>query len=117
MAFSMRFFNQLLGLALILAGIYFLGQNIFFTTQFTRYWWSSIPAAGSVLSLIGGLVTLLFGGRGSREFGWILIGLGILLVFLSGGIVLRPTSLVTFLFSFAALIGGYKLLAARRFDF
>jgi hypothetical protein len=114
---AMRLFNRFLGLLLILAGIYFLGQNIFFTTQFSRFWWRSIPAMGSVLTLTSGLLTLLFAGRSGRDFGWILIGLGILFVFLSGGIVLRPTSLVTFLLSFAALFGGYKLLLARRFDF
>ncbi|WP_416670819.1 hypothetical protein [Egbenema bharatensis] len=114
---AMRLFNQILGLLLILAGIYFLGQNIFFTTQFSRFWWRGIPAMGSVLMLTGGLLTLLFAGRSGRDFGWILIGLGILFVFLSGGVVLRPTSLVTFLFSFASLFGGYKLMTARRFDF
>lgn len=113
----MRLFSKLIGLALVLIGIYFLGQNIHFTTYTSRFWWRDIPAAGSVLSLLGGILVLLFGGRGIRESGWILVGLGIVLVFLSGGVVLRPTSLWTFFVAFCSLIGGYKLLSTGRLNF
>ena len=106
----MQFLTKLIGLALLLVGIYFLGQNIIFTTHTAYYWWRDIPAAGSVVALLGGILILLFAGRGVRQTGWVLIGLGIVLVFLSGGVVLKPTSLWTFFLSFVSLIGGYRLI-------
>ncbi|NJO41839.1 MAG: hypothetical protein HC769_34080 [Cyanobacteria bacterium CRU_2_1] len=112
----MRFLTTLIGLALVLVGIYFLGQNILFTTQVAPYWWRDIPAAGSVLALLSGILVLLFGRRGTREAGWILVGLGIILVFLSGGVILRPTSLWTFFLALAAIGGGYQLLTTRRLN-
>jgi hypothetical protein len=42
--------SKLLGIALILLGVYFLGQNIIFATTFSPYIWRDIPAAGSLLS-------------------------------------------------------------------
>lgn len=113
----MRFFSKLIGLALVLVGIYFLGQNIFFATQVSRYWYRDISATGSVLALVSGILTLLFAGRGARETGWILVGLGIILVFLSGGVILRPTSLWTFFLAFVALVGGVRLITTGRIDF
>ncbi|MGB3205652.1 MAG: hypothetical protein WBB28_11745 [Crinalium sp.] len=113
----MRFLNKLIGLALILLGIYFLGQNIIFTTHTYGYWWRNIPAGGSVISILAGILILLLAGREARDTGWILVGLGIVLVFLSGGVVLQPTSLWTFFLSFFSMIGGYKLLTRGRLDF
>lgn len=113
----MRFFRKLMGLALVLVGIYFLGQNILFTTHISRYWYRDISATGSILALVSGTLTLLFAGRGTREMGWILVGIGIVLVFLSGGVILRPTSLWTFFLTFFALVGGIKLLTTGRLDF
>lgn len=49
--------------------------------------------------------------------GWILLGVGVVLVFLSSAIILRPTNLWTFLASFSLLIGGFKLMNPRRFEF
>jgi hypothetical protein len=112
-------FKKLLGVLLMLAGIYFLGQNIFFTTFHSgfSYGWRSIPAAGSVFTLLGGIFTLVFGRRSLHEVGWVLLGIGIVLVFVSGGVVLRPTSLWTFLLSFFLLAGGFKLTSDRRLGF
>ncbi len=113
----MRVLIKFLGLALVIAGIYFLGKNIFFTTQTSYFWWQNLPATGSVVALIAGSFTLLFGSRSSRDMGWILVGLGIVLVFLSGGVMLRPTSLWNFFLAFMSLVGGYKLLTTGRIDF
>jgi hypothetical protein len=101
--------TKLIGLALMLVGIYFLGQNIIFTTQVAPYWWRDIPAASSVIAILSGILILLFARPGTRNTGWILVGLGIVLVFLSGGVVLKPTSLWTFFLAFVSLIGGYRL--------
>ncbi|MEP0914559.1 hypothetical protein NDI45_27020 [Leptolyngbya sp. GB1-A1] len=113
----MRFFGKLLGLLLVLIGIYFLGQNIIFTTQIAFYWWRDISAAGSVLSLVSGVILLLYGGRGLKEWGWILLGLSILLVFVSGGVILRPTSLWTLFLSFVSLLAGFQLITTGRVSF
>lgn len=109
----MRFLSKLGGLFLLLIGIYFLGQNILFTTYVTRSWWRDISAAASVIATVVGVLVLLFGGR-NRPFGWILVGLGILLVFVSGGVVLKPTSLWTLFISLIASIGGWSLLRTGR---
>lgn len=111
----MRLLGKLVGLALVLTGIYFLGQNIIFTTQTSPYWWRDISAAGSVVSLLSGVLMLLH-GRGMRQMGWILVGLSILLVFVSGGVVLRPTSLWTLFLALISLVGGYKLITTGRID-
>jgi hypothetical protein len=110
----MRLFGKLIGLLLILAGIYFLGQNIIFTTQVATYWWRDLSASGSVISILAGLLILLYGDRSLREMGWILVGLGIVLVFVSGKVILRPTSLWTFFLAFASLIGGFQLITTGR---
>ncbi|MBD0363924.1 MAG: hypothetical protein ICV55_14320, partial [Coleofasciculus sp. C3-bin4] len=47
---------RLLGILLLVVGIYFLGQNIIFTTHYSPYFWRDIPAAGSVLAIMGGVI-------------------------------------------------------------
>jgi hypothetical protein len=108
--------GKLIGLALVLTGIYFLGQNILFTTQVIRYWWRDISAAGSVISILAGILMLVH-GRETRDLGWILVVLGIALVFVAGSVVLRPTSLWTFFLAFASIAGGYKLVTTGRINF
>ena len=105
--------RKLLGLPLVLAGIYFLGRNIMFSTYYSPFFWRSLPAMGSVLCVVGGTVSLICFPRETGTFGWVLLSAGILLVFLSGGVFLQPTSLWNFMVAFAALVSGYKLLTAR----
>ncbi|MBD1860581.1 MULTISPECIES: hypothetical protein [Trichocoleus] len=110
----MRLLNKLIGLALVLVGVYFLGQNIIFTTRISPYWWRDIPAAGSVISIASGIGILVLGSRSIRQTGWLFVGLGILLVFMSGGVVLRPTSLWTLFLCLLCLGGGSKLITTGR---
>lgn len=105
--------TKLLGTILIITGIYFLGQNIILATTY----YFSIPALCSVLSIIAGIIALVFFSRDTGNLGWIFISIGIVLVFLSGGIILRPTSLWNFLVSFTTLAVGYKLVNESRFRF
>lgn len=109
--------SKILGIALLLVGIYFLGQNIIFTTQYSPYFWRDIPAGASVLAIMGGIISLLFFSRQTGNLGWILLGLGAVLVFLSGGIILKPTSLWHFFLAFAALAGGFQLITQGRIRF
>ncbi|MCY7285911.1 MAG: hypothetical protein LH679_21290 [Cyanobacteria bacterium CAN_BIN43] len=110
-------FKKFFGLALMMLGLYFLGRNIMFTTTASGYWGWHVSATGSVLSLMAGIWLVLCAGRSSRDLGWLLIGLGVILVFLSGGIVLRPTSLWTFCVAFVALVSGYRLMTVGRLNF
>jgi hypothetical protein len=106
----MKSLGKLLGFALIILGIYWLGKDIILTTQATSYWWQTIPAAGSVVLMLGGLWTLFNASGDDRNFGWMLIGVAIALIFMSGGVMIRPVSLWAFLVGFSALLGGFKLV-------
>lgn len=110
----MRFLAMLVGLFLLLVGVYFLGQNIIFTTQTAGYWWRDISGTGSALCVVAGTLLLLSRWRNVREMGWLLVGLGILLVFVSGGVILRPTSLWTLFLSFFAFWSGMQLITTGR---
>jgi thiol:disulfide interchange protein len=110
-------FKKFFGLCLMLLGLYLLGRNILFTTTVSAYWWGHVSAMGSVLSLMAGIWIVLCAGRNSRNLGWLLVSLGVILVFLSGGIVLMPTSLWTFCGAFAALVSGYRLMTVGRMSF
>lgn len=109
--------SRLLGIALLILGIYFLGQNIIFATHYYPYSWREIPASGSVLAIMGGVISLIFFPRQTGNLGWILLGIGAVLVFLSGGVILKPTSLWNFFIAFAALAGGFKLITQGRLRF
>ena len=72
---------------------------------------------GSVLAIMGGVIFLMFLRRETGTFGAFMLGLGIVLVFMSGGVILRQTSLWNFFVGFVALAGGYKLLNEGRINF
>jgi hypothetical protein len=106
--------STIVGLALIIASVYFLGQNIIFTTHYYYSWWQKTAATGSVLALLAGIGSLTFWRREMGNFGWLLIALGIILVFVNGGVILQPTSLWTFCVSMLAFASGYQLLTRGR---
>jgi hypothetical protein len=113
----MSLFARLVGLILIGVGIYFLGNNIFFTTSASPYWWRGIAANGSILALISGVVMLVFLPPRQKLWGWIPLFVGVVLVFVSSRAVLNPTSLWQFFVSFASMTIGYKLLSNGAFRF
>ncbi|AFY53773.1 hypothetical protein Riv7116_1203 [Rivularia sp. PCC 7116] len=112
-----RLFIKFIGLVLLLIGIYYLGQNIIFTSTYYQYFYKSLPAVGSVLAVIAGVLSLVFFRRETGNFGWILLTIGIVLVFLSGGVILQPTSLWNFFVSFSSIAVGYKFLNQGRINF
>ncbi|MBD2598438.1 hypothetical protein BCD64_20795 [Nostoc sp. MBR 210] len=112
-----RLFIKLIGLILLFVGLYFFGQNIIFVSRSYSFFYRSAPATGSVIAIMAGIFSLVFFPRQTGNFGWILLGLGIVLVFLSGGVILRPTSLWSFCVAFTALATGYKLLSQGRINF
>ncbi|WYL94393.1 MAG: hypothetical protein HEQ35_11470 [Gloeotrichia echinulata IR180] len=112
----MRFLFKLIGLALLLAGVYFLGQNIYFTTNVHPYWWRGIAADASILCLTSGILMLFFLHRQEKSLGWVVLGIGIVLIFLSSSAILNPTSLWQFCLSMACFVGGYQLLTTGRLN-
>ncbi|MGF1673416.1 MAG: hypothetical protein ACFCUV_06975 [Rivularia sp. (in: cyanobacteria)] len=112
-----RLLIKVIGLILVLIGIYYLGQNIIFTSSYYGYFYKNVPAVGSVLAIISGVLTLVFFHRQTGNLGWILLIIGIVLVFLSGGVFLKPTSLWNFFISFGTIAVGYKLLNEGRINF
>jgi hypothetical protein len=110
----MRFLLRVLGFALVIWGIYFLGRDIVFTTNVYPYWWRGIAADASVLALMVGILMLVFLPRSEKNLGWILVTVGIVMVFLSSRVILNPTSLWQFFLSFAMIAGGYQLLTTGR---
>lgn len=113
----MRALISLIGLGLIVVGIYFLSQNIFFTTNPYPYWWRGIAADTSILALMSGVLMLVFLPSDSRNLGWIPVTIGIVLVFLSSKAILNPTSLWQFLVSFGSIAVGYQMITTGRTPF
>jgi hypothetical protein len=109
--------SKLIGLGFLLLAIYFLGQNIYFTTNTSPYWWRGIAADGSILFLTAGIISLFFLPGSVKALGWIALGAGILLVFLSSRAILNPTSLWQFCLSIASFVAGYRLITTGRVRF
>ncbi len=113
----MRLFLRLLGLGFIIWGIYILGQNIIFTTNPYPYWWRGIAADGSIVTLMSGILILIFAPRNLKNLGFIFITAAIALVFMSSKAILNPTSLWQFVLSFTMIAGGYQTLITGRSPF
>ncbi|AGF53354.1 sll0442 [Synechocystis sp. PCC 6803] len=110
----MALIARLIGIVLIGTGIYFLGNNIIFTTNVYPYFWRGIAADGSILALIAGVMMLVFLPAREKSWGWIPIIIGVVLVFFSSRAILNPTSLWEFLLSFVSMAVGYKLASQGR---
>lgn len=102
-------FTKLIGLALVLGGIGFLSSSVVIGTFTILY----IPALGSIVLVIAGVLTLTY-GCDYRNLGWILITVGVVMAFASGGIVLHSMTLLSFLLAFGAISSGYQLFTAGR---
>lgn len=102
-------FTKIVGLALMLGGIGFLSSSVVLGTFTIMY----LPAMSSVLLVIAGVLTLTY-GRDNRNLGWILITVGIVMAFASGGIVLQSMTLLSFLLAFSAISAGYQLFSDGR---
>ncbi|MDJ0674911.1 MAG: hypothetical protein QNJ36_05960 [Calothrix sp. MO_167.B42] len=113
----MRLFLRLLGLGFIIGGIYILGQNIIFTTNPYPYWWRGISADGSIISLMSGIMILIFAPRSMKRLGFISVAVAIALIFVSSKAILNPTSLWQFFLSFTMIAGGYQTLTTGRSPF
>jgi hypothetical protein len=102
--------TRFLGLALMLGGIFFLASSIFIGTFHLMY----LPASGSLFLCIAGILVLT---KLHQSWGWILITVGILIAFASGGLIITSTSLLSFMLAFGALSAGYQLFTSGRVRF
>ena len=112
----MRLFARLLGLGLLLLGVYFLGQNIYFTNNIYPYWWRGVAADTSILFLTAGVLMFFVLPRGIKSWAAIAIAIGIVAVFFSSKAILQPTSLWQFVLSLASFTGGYQLFTTGRLN-
>ncbi|AFZ37520.1 hypothetical protein Sta7437_4043 [Stanieria cyanosphaera PCC 7437] len=113
---KMRFLLRLIGLALLLLGIYFLGQNIYFTTNVYPYWWRGIAADTSILFLSAGVLMFFVLPSRDKLLSLFAIAIGIILIFASSRAILNPTSLWQFVLSLASFVGGYQLFTTGRLN-
>ncbi|AFY37818.1 hypothetical protein Lepto7376_1475 [[Leptolyngbya] sp. PCC 7376] len=114
----MKILGKLLGLGLILLGVYFLGKNIFFTTGGYYYsFWRGISADLAVMTLAGGVACLFAFPSDYKTLGWFLIGGSILLIFAGGTAVLAPVSLWQLFISLGSMSAGYQLIRTGRINF
>ena len=88
----MRFFSYILGIALILLGVYFLGKNIVFTTQ-AYPWWRGIAADLSVISLCIGVFALVFLPFAMTPWCGLAVAFGMVCFLASSRAIWNPTSL------------------------
>lgn len=106
----------LTGLAITLLGFYFLSKNIIFTTKYLYFFWEDASATSAVLCIAGGTAAIIFLSEKIAKFGWILIFIGIVCVFVNARIFIRPTSLWTFFVGFAAMLAGFKIMTGFEDD-
>lgn len=109
-------FYRLIGLTLLLVGVYFLGQNIYFSNNVYPYWWKGVAADASVLFLTSGVLLFFLLPRGNKALAGIAIAIGIVSVFVSSRVILNPTSLWQFVLSLTCFVGGYQLFTTGRLD-
>ncbi|MGL5939205.1 MAG: hypothetical protein ACRC2S_02275 [Waterburya sp.] len=112
----MRLLARLIGLSLLLLGVYFLGQNIYFTNNVSPYWWRGVAADTSILFLTAGVLMFFVLPRGNKSLAGVAIAFGIIAVFLSSKAILQPTSLWQFVLSLASFVSGYQLFTTGRLD-
>ena len=113
---TMRLLTRLIGLGLLFLGIYFLGQNIYFTNNVYPYWWRGVAADTSIFFLTGGVLMFFVLPRGNKSLAGIAIAIGIVAVFVSSKAILQHTSLWQFVLSLACFIGGYNLFTTGRLE-
>ena len=108
---------RLLGILLFMLGIYLFVRDISLVGQCQSYFcseWQNLTASGSAIACMGGVLSVFVFQQRTTTLGWLLLGLGVLLVYLSGGMLLKPIAMLTFIASFAAMAYGHQLMKRRR---
>ena len=107
---------RLAGLGLFFFGFWFLGQNIIFSSRISFFTFRGIAAGGSIILLIAGISTYLFGSGSSRNAGLVMLLLAVVLIFMSGIVIITPTSLAEVGVGIAAMIFGGRMVTLGRYD-
>ncbi len=97
----------------MLLGVYFLGQNIYFTNNVYPYWWRGVAADTSILFLTAEVLMFFVLPRAIKSWAGIAIAIGIVAVFFSSKAILQPTSLwqfVSLFFPWLVLQGDISYL-------
>lgn len=108
---------RLLGVLLFMLGIYLFVRDISIVNECQSlfcYEWQNLAASGSVIACMGGVLSVFVFQRRTTTLGWLLLSLGVLLVYLSGGMLLKPIGMLTFIASFTAMAYGHQLMKRRR---
>lgn len=114
-ALSMKLLLQLVGIGLLLVGIYFLGQNIFVTTEVSPYIWQGLLADLSVLFLsLGLLMLVLIPFSSLRQTGLIFLLVGGICALGSDRSVFNWASLSQLVISVFAIASGYLMVATGK---
>jgi len=100
---------QGVGVAMLMASLYFIGDEISFSSR----WWG-IPASSTVLCLGLGFWGLF--SRWPMALNALLIGAGVGLVFYNSHIWMNPVTLKELIIALSLAIGGLKLLTFRASD-
>lgn len=66
-----------------------------------------------MLLVVVGIISLNY-GWGDRRLGWILIIIGIVVAFASGGIAIVPVTLFAFGVAMLAVVNGYSMLTTGK---
>lgn len=99
--------TKLLGLVLMLGGLGFLTSSLVIGSVGFIY---NIPL---VTLGIAGVLVLNYGGS-NRNLGWVLIGIGIAIAIGSGGVLIVPTTLFSFLLATGSFSTGYQLFTSGK---
>lgn len=106
--------EALIGLAMVLVGIYLVFDRVTVHTAFWRFFGSAGTSFGlTLMPLLVGIGLLFFNGR--SVLGWLLMGGGVLLILVGVlsnlDIYFRPTSLWATIMMFGLIGGGIGLFA------
>ncbi|MEA5580298.1 hypothetical protein VB620_02965 [Nodularia harveyana UHCC-0300] len=112
-----RLLIKVIGISLLIVGIYFFAKNIIFVSSYYTIFYRRFPATLSGLAIISGIFSLFFFRRETGNLGWFLLAAGFILVFFSGGVFFRPTSLWNLLVALGSLVFGYQLLNTGKVRF
>lgn len=102
----------LIGLAMAVAGGYLLTNQVVVTSSFWTMWGYNTFGL-SLIPLISGIGLLFFNGK--SVFGWILLFIGVVIIFtaiiMNMQIYFQPTSLFNTIIMLVLLFGGIGLIA------
>ena len=107
---------KLIGSGLFFFGFWFIGQNIIFTSQISFFTFRGVAAGGSIILLVGGIFAYVFGGRDYKNAGLVMLVLAVILIFMSGVVIITPTSLAEVFIGIAAMIFGGRMMTSGRYD-